>query len=303
MSTYNNNKSIMSKILFNTKSNSIKILSEYFRKFNINELKYYLNMDNNINIPAFFSQNIYEPEDVELKNLLLSHLKISIQKIFYIHTELNIITDPINISFVSNLIYWDDLFVIKNNIFISTQYLTKIFELIEYNEYKDANNVYLCENKIYDYILLKKLTISIYSILQNLNKNTWEDYICSKFHCQLVPLENITFINQYKILREFNNDFMQNNIVVYWMDSNNIYCSFNEIYSKDNTFSPYWEQKIIKLLYSSSNSTYTEIETINYIDFYKGNLQTSNTNQYYQKIVSNPFYYKSNQITNTILYN
>jgi len=70
----------MTKILFNTKSESVEILSEYFRKFRVQELKYYLENINNLSIPIFINKNVYEPEDIELKYLFLSHLKIVVKK-------------------------------------------------------------------------------------------------------------------------------------------------------------------------------------------------------------------------------
>lgn len=87
---------------------------------------------------------------------------------------MNFNSDPIKISLISNFIYWDNLFVIGNYIFVSVQYLTKVFELIEYNNYKNTNYIYIYiyidENKIYDILLVKKIFKSVYSILQNLNQ-------------------------------------------------------------------------------------------------------------------------------------
>jgi hypothetical protein len=90
---------------------------------------------------------------------------------------------------------------------------------------------------------------------------------------------------------------MYDNIIVYWLDSNNIYGTFNSVYSTDNTFSPYWEQKIIKLDYLSDNNTYKEIEFIN-VEQYNEKIKNFLTN-----IITNPFNYKSTQITNSIIYN
>lgn len=292
----------MMKIKFNTKSESIEILSEYFRKFGVQELKYYLDNVNNLTIPFFFNSNVYEPFDVEVKYLFLSHLKIVLKKIFKTKTEFDSNDKIIKISFVSNSIHWNDLFVISNNIFVSVQYLIKIFELIEYNEYNDTNDVYFDDdsdddydiddvfnmNNIYDIGLLKNISNSIYSILQNSNKAIWNEFIIKKFNCFIIPIENIIFKNKYKFLREPNIDYLQDKIIVYWLDSEHIYGTFNSICSSDISFSPYWEKKIISLSYNEQNNTYCEIDSL---DFDICN------------IITNPFEYETNLITNTIITN
>lgn len=287
---------IMTKILLNTKSESIKILTKYFIKFGAQELKYYLD-NGNLPIPNFFNTNVHEPEDVELKYLFLSHLAIVMKKIFNIRTELNYNGGPIKISFVSNSIHWDDLFVISNNIFVSVQYLIKVFELIEYNEYKNTNDVYIEENKIYDIKLLKNISKSIYSILQNLNQEAWNEFIVDKFGCLIIPLTNIIFKNKYTLLREPNVEYMHDKIIVYWLDSEHIYGTFNSICSYEDSFSPYWEQKIIHLSYNHKNNTYTEIDSLN-VERYK-----KKTKSFVNSIIPNPFDYKSIQITNSIIHN
>jgi hypothetical protein len=285
----------MIPIFFNTKSEGIDILSYYFIK--IKKLNYYLENNEKISFPVFFQTNVYEPEDIEFKNLFLKHLKLVIEKVFYISSELNFNRESIRISFVSSSIYWDNLFVIKNNIFVSTKFLTNVFELIEYDLYKDVENIYINNNEIYDIELLKSISKCIYYILQNLNQNAWIEFITSKFNCNIVPISNIIFKNNYNILQEPNIECMYDNIIVYWLDSNNIYGTFNSVYSTDNTFSPYWEQKIIKLDYLSDNNTYKEIEFIN-VEQYNEKIKNFLTN-----IITNPFNYKSTQITNSIIYN
>jgi len=297
---YNSNNNIvknMSLITFNSKSEGIDVLTKYFRKFKIPELKYYLENNDKLSIPNFLETNVYEPEDVEVKKLLLSHLKIVLKKIFYIRTELNLISNPIKISFVSDSVYWDNIFVIKNNIFVKLKYLLNVFELIEYNQYKNISDVYIDSDEIYDIELLKRISKCVYSILQNLNQNEWVDFITTKFGCVIVPISNVVFKNKYNILSEPNVESMWDNIVVYWLDSDNIYGTFNSIYSTDNSFSPYWEQKIIKLSYSSKNDTYTEIDCVD-IEKYK-----TKSKSFISNIISNPFDLKSIQITNTIIHN
>lgn len=235
--------------IFNSKIEGINILEEYFRKFNSYELSYYLEKSPKTSINDFMNSNVYEPEDIELKNLFISHLSIVIKKIFNSSSELNQINSPIKISFISNSIYWKDLFVISNTIFVKYQYLIEIFECIEYNKYKSMEKIYIEEEKIFDTSLLKNISNSIYSILQNLNSDAWNEYILINYNCSMVPIEDIKFTSNYKIIQEPNVDLSYGKIPVYWLGVDNIYASFNSITSKYNTFCPYWKKQIIKLDY------------------------------------------------------
>lgn len=292
--------------LFNTKLEGINILEEYFRKFNSNELGYYLEKSPKISVSAFINSNVYCPEDIELKNLFLNHLKIVAKKIFNLNSELNYISvlpkthnnsqeNFIKISFISNSIHLNNMFVIGNSIFIKYQYLIKIFEYIEYNEYTTMDDIYIERDKIYDMSLLKDISYSIYSILQNKNPNIWNEYISNNNKCIMVPIKNIKFKLNYKIIQEPNVDFVQGKVAVYWLGPYNIYASFNSICSKDNTFNPYWEQRIIKLEYK--DGIYNETSQID-IDKYK-----NKTTSFINNLIPTPFENKSIQLTNSIIYN
>lgn len=279
----------MISIEFNTKIEGINILESYFRKFNSCDLFYYLEKSPKISMNNFINSNVYEPEDIELTNLFLSHLSIVIKKIFDSNSELNQINDPIKISFISNSIYWTDLFVISNTIFVKYQYLIKIFECIEYNKYKSMDEIYIEGEKIFDMSLLKNISNSIYSILQNLNPDIWNKYISINYGCLMVPIEDIKFISNYKIIQEPNVNLSYGKIPVYWLGNDNIYASFNSISSKYNTFCPYWKCQIIKLDYV--DGIYIETKKIDKTDLFD------------YKLIPTPFENKSIQLTNAIIYN
>lgn len=281
--------------LFNTKIEGINILEEYFRKFNSSELGYYLEKSPKMSIPEFLNSNVYSSEDIELSNLFLSHLSIVIKKIFYLSSELNYTRGPIKISFISNSIHWKNLFVVSNNIFVKYQYLVSIFDCIEYNEYKSMDDVYIEGEKIFDMGLLKDISYSIYSILQNLNPDAWNEFISNKYGCTMVPIEDIKFKSNYKIIQEPNVDFTQGKVPIYWLGSDNIYASFNSICSKNNSFSPYWEWQIIKLEYK--DGYYMETNQID-INQYK-----NKTKSFINNLIPTPFENKSIQITNAIIHN
>lgn len=284
----------MNCTLLNTKIEGINILKKYFKKFNSCELKYYLKKSPKISMDEFMDINVYNSEDIELSNLFISHMSIVIKKIFNnLTSELNVIQEPIKISFISNSIHWNDLFVINNNIFIKYQYLIRIFECIEYNEYTTVEDILIEENKIYDIGLLKNISYSIYSILQNINPEAWNKYISEKYGCTMVLLDDIKFSSNHKIIQEPNVNLSQGKISVYRLGPNDIYASFNSICSNDNTFCPYWEKKIIKLKYA--NGVYFETEQID--------ITENNSSLFIDKLIPTPFENKSIQLTNAIMYN
>jgi hypothetical protein len=124
--------------------------------------------------------------------------------------------------------------------------------------------------------------------------DAWSEYISEKYGCEFIPISNIIFKNSYNILKEPDINLFQDRLTVYYIDSNNIYCSFNVVCSKDESFSPYWEKKIIKLEYLVEENLYVETEQFD-VKKYKDE-------SFILNLISNPFVHKSNQITNTIIY-
>ena len=291
----------MNGIIFNTKSEGVNILEEYFSKFNSNDLGYYLEKPANLLILEFIDLNVFCPEDIELSNLFLNHIKIVMKKIFNLSSELNNNRGPIKISFISNSILWSNLFVIGNTIFVKYPYLIEIFECIEYNEYTTMDNVYIEGEEIFDMCLLKNISYCIYSILQNLNPNAWNEFIFDTYGCLMVPIENIKFKFNYKIIQEPNVNLSQGKVPVYYVNSDNIYASFNSIYSttNDNLFSPYWKEQIIKLEYK--DGLYIEIEQIEQIE--QIDINKYKTKLFINNLIPTPFENNSIKITNMILHN
>lgn len=282
----------------NNKNETLNILTKYFKKFDPNDLGYYLNNYKGETIPQFLKSNIYDPENIELLNFLHEYLKIVLKKIFYITTPYNIKRGPVKLSFINDLIYWERIFVIENNIFISYDYLIKIFDKIENNDYKSVKDVYISKDKIFDLELLKKLGEAMYYIVQFLNFDYWEGLICEKYFCSFIDKSQINFKNKYKILQEPNTSFIHDKITIYWLYSGEIYALINTICS-NLSFSPYWEKKVIKLKYS--NGQYTEELEIDKEQI-KNTENNCNKFKYSFNAETNPFVHKAKQMTNCSIY-
>lgn len=280
--------------ILNNKNETIQILKKYFQKFNLNELVFYLENINNENIPTFLKKNTIDPDEIELHNLIQEHFMIVFKKIFYLTTSLNLIRNPIKISFVNSSIYCSNLFTIDNTIFINYSFLELVFEKIEYNLYEEVKQVYIENNKIYDIELLKNISTCIYSVLQYLNKDSWYEFIQEKFNCVFVDISEINFIKKYNIFKNPNQNFIWNKIPIYWIPTRNKPIALiNSILSSELSFSPYWETILIELDYS--NGIYTELNS-NISNDLNSNIPND------LNLSSEPFIQKAHQITNCLIY-
>lgn len=242
--------------ILNDKNSGVKKLEKYFCKFNIEELDYYIQKNSNQTIPDFFDDNVFEPEEFELTNFLEEHFNVVIEKFLAnLPTELTNIP-KIKISFITEYIYWTELFAIENNIFISYPYLIRVFDRLETNSYKNINDVFINKNKIYDMELCKKIAESFFSIIQFYNQDLWIQNTMQLFNCTFIPKYQINFLHDYKILHEPNLSNLDDYITIYSVSPTEIYCSFNSICS-DKSFCPYWENIVIKLNYEKG--VYKEI--------------------------------------------
>ena len=231
----------------NSKEKTLNQLINHFKQYESTHIKYYLNNNSNDNIINFLETNIYDPDDIEFIDLIRTHLSIGQFKV------------PINISIITSLIYWEDVFVIENTIFITYEYLKRIFELIEYNEYTDTNSVYIYKDKIYDLDFLKKLNncmiyINQYTILDN-----WLKIMREKFNCKLVDNSDIEFDKEYDLYTNFNTSFLNNSTIIYERDDK-FYALLNIIEcSSSYSYAPYYVDIIVEL--SCENNKYKIIST------------------------------------------
>ena len=60
-------------LLINSKENSLKILSKYFKKYSVKEINYYFNNFKNINLIDFLKENIIEKDDIYCFNIFFEH--------------------------------------------------------------------------------------------------------------------------------------------------------------------------------------------------------------------------------------
>lgn len=298
----------MSHINIATKAESVDVLCKYFEEFCINNLKYYLEGFDieKYSVRDYLELNTYEPEDVELKTLALSHLKIVHEKIFWKKTQMNWIYNPIKFAFVSNSVYWNDMFIIEDIIFVHHNYLRQIFIEHETNLSQELDDIYWDNYIPHSLNLLKKISECIYSIIQRLNFSCWIDLIFARFDCSFMELNKITFesIDKENILCEPNTYFIQSKIPMYYKNDK-IYTILNvidcgceykckKVCVKTKSFSPYWKKIVIELKYSQGK--YIEINKFN-------EDECTYENEYLFRLEPNPFNKKALEITNCVIHN
>ena len=236
-----------------TKEDTFDILTKYFKKFKSDDLNYYLNQYNN-DIINFFNDNILDIEYYEIFELLNDHFKIAINKL-NLYLKEDIFKDyKIKISFVTDLIYWKDMFVIEDIIYINYIFIENIFNSINKRSYKSVHDIYMINDKIYDLSLLKLFSTCLIYIYQFNTKNLLfkKVELNNNYNYYFENKYNIKNINNKKILLNPNLSFLDDKIIIYIINKK-LYCCLNIIITSKINYSPYYEETIFELIYKDGN--------------------------------------------------
>ncbi len=234
------------KCVMISKEDSLYNLVEYFKSIDIDDLYYYINTQST-DIIDFFESNIYNEDDIELLNMVIDHLKIAFKK--FLDLKSNIFKIDINkslkISFISDLIYFEDIFAINDVIYINYMYIKRVFYDLEYDKYNKMDDVYIYNNNKYDKGLIKLLFQNLIFLSQNKNYNLWIDYILEKYKQIEIININKFLLNNNKIIKNPSTSITNNKIFTFKIN-NKYYCSLNIIVS-NKSYSPYYENKIFEI--------------------------------------------------------
>ena len=189
--------------------------------------------------------------------MVKNHIKIVLSKFLLLKNDIFNIDTKIKISYITDLIYFEDIFVINDVIYINYLYIKRVFFSLEENNYSNMNEVYITDtNEIYDKNLLKLLTKNLIFLSQNRNTELWIK--------QLKNTEMIDFIDMNNV--EINNNIIQNpstlpinNKICVYDISNKKYCSLNVIISNID-YSPYYEKKIFEIITINNNNILIEVD-------------------------------------------
>lgn len=232
---------------------SINILTNYFSQFKSDELKYYLNFiycEKKFDIHDFFRSNIFDESYIQLKDFINDYLLVIINK-FKLFDKLMLINN-IKISFITDLIYFEDIFIIYDTIYINYGYILRMYDFINENKYNLSDKIYVHDDKFYSIELLKKLSNNIIFIIQYLNKIEWTQYLNEEM--------NYLIIDKYHLIFKEHNYIQFKNPNISWLDkfvpiiniNGTNYCAIDQIINSDtHEYSPYYETVIYKI--DSSN--------------------------------------------------
>ena len=241
------------KIKYNiiSKKDSLSKLIEYFKNMDTEDIYYYINSSSK-DIISFLESNIYEKDDIELINFVIKHLKIALNKYLILNKNLfTIDVNNINISFISDLIYFEDIFVIHDVIYINYLYIKRVFFNLEENKYSSMNEVYIHNNNIYDNELIKLLFKNLIFLSQNKNKDLWISHIIKNNNLSCIMSDITNFIIDYDIIKNPSTSFTNDKIFIFNINNKN-YCSLNIIVSNKG-YSPYYDNKIYEINKNNHN--------------------------------------------------
>jgi hypothetical protein len=245
------------KIKFNiiSKSESLNRLIEYFKSIDHADIYYYINTTSK-DIISFLESNIYDLEDIELNNFFINHLKIALQN--YLKLDNNIFkidyNSNIKVSFISDLIYYEDTFVIKDVLYINYLYIKRVFLDLENNKYSSMDDVYIDDNNIYDNGLIKLLFKNLIYLSQNNNKDLWISHIIKDNNLFCFTSNINKFIINNNIIKNPSTSFINDEIFIFNINNKN-YCSLNIIVSNKG-YSPYYDNKIYEINKNNDNNKY-----------------------------------------------
>ena len=229
--------------MYNREEKTVDILINYLKDINKKYWINYLDIEDNDDddIEAFLNKNVISQDYFNL-NIIEEYIKL-------IKKKLNM-DFKIYISFVTENIYWENVFVINETIFIKRNFYKNICKIIENNSYKYINETIIINDNFYNKKFIKILTESINYINYFYNI---DNYLKNKFE------RNILFINKEDIInlkdlsyfKDPNFYFLNNKIPIYCYN-NKLYLKLNLFTSKPS-FSPYYENNIYELIINNNN--------------------------------------------------
>ena len=228
-----------------SKDVAITELELYLKTIEEDDIGYYVptkNIEKYIFTGTFNFDNLLKKYITETNKLLE----------FYCDDELFTLKDDEkiwNVCILNNEMFFENIFVLKNIIFIN---LSRILDIVEFSmNNKNYNNM--------DTDFIKELIRSRIYIIQYYNFEDWKLHIEQYNDCHIVKKSNFITNNKLKILKNINISFMDNFYCLHGNNSN----IFNYI--------------IVKNVEDKQNST-NENDIIKYAPFYNVHIIKTNEN-------------------------
>lgn len=220
--------------MFNTKRKSFYILMNFLTKINQKEWEYYINKYKENSVIDFLINNIVSPKNVK-KNIIIKY-------IHQIKKSLNI-NFKINISFISENIFWEDIFTIDNTIFINYNYYQRKYDKLLS---QDNHNYIKVNNKFFNKEFMTLLLKSIYYIYNFYNSQTYLNKYIENNNCYFIYKNDLKNLNEISYFNNPNFNFLKDKIPIYYFN-NKTYINLDIFISKPS-FSPYYENKFFQII-------------------------------------------------------
>lgn len=221
------------------KQEGIRNIKNFYQKMKTDNIDYYINTKS-LSIADYLDNTIIEPKDFELKNMLNQYLIMCKEKLSGFDNEFIKYPNNILVCMTKDKVYWDDVFTLKNIIYINYSKLVEIFYKKE-TDYNSVSEVYITENGIYDMELVKQLFKSIiYTSMYN-NLDTWIKKITLQLNCDILYKNNITWESdsQINLFQNPNTDFISEFFIITYSNDNKTLVTLDTIEPTLTKYQPY----------------------------------------------------------------
>jgi hypothetical protein len=222
--------------MYNRIIETVEILISFLKDIEKKDWINYIDIKEDEDIKDFLNENILTKDYFNL-SIIEKYLNL-------IKNKLNL-NFKVNISFVTENIYWEDIFVINNTIFIKENFYKNITNLIENNNYKKVDDILIINNKYYNKKLINLLTNSFYYINNYYNLDNYLRYNFNK-NIIFVNKDNIINLEDLCYFKDPNYYFLNNKIPIYF-NNNKFYIKLDLFISKPS-FCPYYENNIFEII-------------------------------------------------------
>ena len=234
------------------KDDVVKKLNNYLKTIEKDEIGYYIkteNIEKYIYSNTFNFSNILKKYIIIVNELLENNFN---NELFLLNDE----NKKWNISIVHDEIFFENIFVLENIIFIR---FSKIIDIIE-NSVKNINIDFLKE----------MVKARIYTI-QYYNFEKWKLHIEKNNNCIIVKKINFIKNNEFKILKNINTSFLDDYYCIHGEDNDINYIIVKNIIDSNIKYLPYYNTKIIKV--NENIIDFDEIIAVdifdNFIDYFE----------------------------------
>ncbi len=246
---------------FVPKHEGIRNIKNFYQKMKVENTDYYINTKS-LPISDYLEDSVLEPKDFELKNMLNQYLIICKDKLSGFDNEFIQYPNNILVCITKDKVFWDDIFTLKNIIYINYSKLIEIFYKKE-TDYHSVSEVYITDNGIYDMEMIKQLFKSIIYISMYKNLDSWIKKITLELNCDILYKNNINWDSdsQINLFQNPNTDFASEFFIITYSHDNKTWVTLDIIEPSLTKYQPYITSALFEIEYKNGKLFLTRTNT------------------------------------------